>query len=108
MGYFHSNPTREAMAAAVRMVPDDASVAAHTHFVPHLANRAEIYMLGFERQPVDVLVVDGASAFGFRDGQAFRAYIEKYVKSGNYAVKAIDERFFIVVRKGVRLRGERA
>jgi uncharacterized membrane protein len=106
LGFFQSNATRDAMDEAVRMVPDDVSVAAHSHFVPHLANRAKIYMLGFEREPVDVLVVDGASMFGFRDGHAFRGYLDSYIKSGNYAVKSIDNRFSIIVRKGVRLRGE--
>ncbi len=106
LGFFQSNATREAMEAAVRMVPDGASVAAHTYFVPHLANRAKIYMLGFEREPVDVLVVDGASAFGFRDGHAFRSYLEKYMNSGNYVVRRLDDRFAVIVRKDVRLRGE--
>ena len=106
IGFFQSNPTREAMEAAVRMVPDGVSVAAHTYFVPHLANRATIYMLGFEREPVDVLVVDGASTFGFRDRAAFRSYLERYVGSGQYVVRRIDDRFSVIVRKGVRLRGE--
>jgi hypothetical protein len=63
-------------------------------------------MLGFEREPVDVLVVDGASTFGFRDGAAFRSYLERYVGSGQYVVRRIDDRFSVIVRKGVRLRGE--
>jgi uncharacterized membrane protein len=101
--YFSSNPIRDAYRQMVGVVPAGVSVAAHTNLVPHLATREHIYMLGYEPSPVDMLLVDGESYFGFQDQAAFRAYIEKYARSGNYSLRLVDEKRVIIVRNGVNL-----
>lgn len=95
---FKSNPQWEAFRKMVKMAPPNASVAAQTTLVPHLANREHIYMLGTEPFPVDIVLIDGADLSGFTE-ETFQAYADSYINSGRYNFTIIDERYFILTKK---------
>jgi len=64
---FKSNPHWSTLREIVRMVPENATIAAHTNLVPHLSHREHAYMLGKEPFMVDIVLIDGADLFGFQD-----------------------------------------
>lgn len=93
---FRSTYHREMFREMLRRVPADetVSVAAHTHLVPHLAHRTQIYLLGREPDGVDLVLLDATDVFGFgRDD--FRAYVDRYRASPDYQLEALDDRHFI-------------
>lgn len=96
---FRSNPQWEAYRQMIKMVPPQASVAAHTNLIPHLANRERIYMLGKESFPTDYILIDGADPFGFTDAKTFEDYANNYIDSGQYEVTALEERYFVLKKK---------
>jgi len=103
--YFRTNPQWEAYKNLVGIVPPQLSVAAQTNLVPHLANRRVVYQLGFEREPVDMLLIDGADSFGFPNQEALEKYARSYLETGNYKMTVIDERYLIVLNKKYKLGG---
>ena len=85
------------------MAPGNASVSAHTNLVPHLAKREQIYMLGTEPFPTDIVLIDGADLSGFANEEVFQAYADHYINSGNYDFEALNNRYFILYKKGIKL-----
>ena len=103
---FRENPHWEAFREMLRRVPDDeaVSVAAHTHLVPHLAERNRIYLLGREPDGVDVVLLDPMDFFGFGSPDKLRAYVDRSRASPEYELEALDDRHFIFKR----ISGEKA
>ena len=101
VGIFQSNPRIEAFRKIVNLAPKNPniSVAAQTNLVPHLANRKEIYMLGTEPRPADVVLIDGADLSFFASEELFNAYADSYINSGNYEINSLDNRYLILFRK---------
>lgn len=96
---FKKNNHWETFRQMVREVPPDASVAASTLLVPHIAQREHIYILGQEPFLVDYVLIDGADFFGFPSPEAFQSYADRYALSGNYDIRSINERYFIFIKK---------
>ncbi|MEK7590139.1 MAG: DUF2079 domain-containing protein [Patescibacteria group bacterium] len=99
---FKSNPTWETYRKLVQIVPDNASVAAPTNLIPHLSNREHSYMLGKEKIIPDVVIIDGADSFGFDTFENFQKYADNYINSGIYNVTIIDDRYAIMIKKGLK------
>ncbi|MBI2406074.1 MAG: DUF2079 domain-containing protein, partial [Candidatus Harrisonbacteria bacterium] len=95
---FGANARAEAFRKMSRDIPAGASVAAQTNILPHLANREAVFMLGDEKAPVDVVLIDAADAFGFSDDETFRAYIDGYANSGLYTTTVIGDRYVTMRR----------
>lgn len=97
---FKTNPHWAAFRQIISLVPKDPniSVAAQTNLVPHFSNREHAYMLGREPFPTDIVLIDGADLFGFKDEQDFQNYVDNYLNSGNYSVRQIDDRYLILIR----------
>ena len=55
--YINSHESFEVLDAALETLPDDASVKSSTFFVPHLAQRHEIYEIKSENE-TDFVVLD--------------------------------------------------
>ena len=91
-----TNDRQKAYQAMMRMVSPNASVAAHTNLVPHLANREYVYMLGYEPFMTDYVLADGADYFGFGSPEAFQNHIQRYADSGQYTAEILDERYYIL------------
>ena len=91
-----TNDRQKAYQAMMRMVSPNASVAAHTNLVPHLANREYVYMLGYEPFMPDYVLADGADYFGFGSPEAFQNHIQRYADSGQYTAEILDERYYIL------------
>jgi len=91
-----TNDRQKAYQAMMRMVSPNASVAAHTNLVPHLANREHVYMLGYEPFMPDYVLADGADYFGFGSPEAFQNHIQRYADSGQYTAEILDERYYIL------------
>lgn len=98
-GLFGDQPIWRAYRQMVEMVPDGASVAAHTNLVPHLSQRQNIFMLGAEPFAPDVILIDGASFFGFNGPEGLQAYADYYTATGEYEIKVIDNRFGVFIRR---------
>jgi|GEM_PF-1180391 len=96
---FGSKPHWENFRKIIKMVPPTASVAAHTNLVPHLAHREKIYLLGREPAPVDIVIIDGADYFGFKNPAELEAYVDDYMSSKDYTLEVIDDRYFILKKK---------
>lgn len=81
----------------------NVSVSANTNLVPHLLDHAEAYMLGTEKTPVDVLLIDAADDTGFRDAAQFQSYVDQYARSGAYTAERIDAggRYIILKKRGL-------
>lgn len=100
---FKSNPKWEAFRTMIRLVPPKASVAAQTNLIPHLANREQVYLLGQEPFPVDITLIDGADLTGFNNENAFQVYADNYIRSGQYRFKNIEDRYFVIYKKDLKL-----
>jgi uncharacterized membrane protein len=95
-GLFQSNPHWSAFRQMIKSVPPDATVAAQTNLVPHLANRKSIYMLNTEPFPPDFILIDALDDFGFLGPNDLQQYILKYANSGLYETEIINERYLIL------------
>lgn len=96
---FLTNPQKTAISELLAKVPYNASVTAPTNFVPHLANREKIYVLGTEPFLTDIVLIDGADLSGFANEETFQAYADNYMASGNYIYEEIQNRYFIFKKK---------
>ncbi len=100
LNLFKSDSQQGAFRQMARMVPPGATVAAQTNLVPHLTHRKHTYMLGTEPFMVDVVLIDGADLSGFTE-ETFQAYADNYMNSGQYNFNVINDRYFILSKKGV-------
>lgn len=98
---FRSSPHWDAFRQMLKLVPPEASVAAQTNLVPHLAEREHIYNLGREPFLADAVLVDLGDYFGFRGHEEFQSYLESYLATGDYEIKFVDEqnRYAVFLRK---------
>jgi len=100
---FKTNPRAETFRKILNIVPQNASVAAHTNLVPHIAHREKIFMLGLEpTEPADlpdIVIMDGADYFGFGTPEMFEQYAQKYASSDKYNATIVDDRYYILTRK---------
>ncbi|MEK7566535.1 MAG: DUF2079 domain-containing protein [Patescibacteria group bacterium] len=104
--FFKSNERQQTLRQIVKSVPSGASVAAETNIVPHLSDREYVYMSGSEPFMVDVVILDGADFFGFKDPDSFRKYADSYANAGEYDVRVIKERYIVFTKKGLFLETE--
>lgn len=100
---FQKNPHWETYRKIVKMIPDNASVTAETHLVPHLAHREKIYMLGTEPFQTDIIIIDGADLSGFANGDLLQSYADSYMNTGEYNFTILKDRYFILYKKGINL-----
>lgn len=96
---FKSGPQSEAFSELIKNIPPDALVSANTNLVPHLSGRPEIYVLGSEPEPVDVVLADGADLFGFEDPEDFESYLSGYLDSGSYELNVRENRYIRMMRR---------
>ena len=94
-----TDPRTKAFRQIVKLIPPQASVAAHTNLVPHLTHRPNIYMTGKEPFLVDYVVSDGQDVFGFNNQANFDKYLDSYRQSNQYEIILIDSRYFILKRQ---------
>ncbi len=92
-----NRPEWKAYRELVKMVPPEATVAAYTNLVPHLSHREHAYMIGREKQPVEVVIADTADIFGFPSQEAFQKYIDSYLNSGTYKAVLFEDRYLVVM-----------
>ncbi|TSC96379.1 MAG: hypothetical protein Athens101426_384 [Parcubacteria group bacterium Athens1014_26] len=100
---FRPNAHWDAYREIIKKIPANASVAAQTNLVPHLSKRQNIYVLGTEPSPADILIIDGADLTGFTDEKTFQTYADSYMDSGLYNFTAIENRYFILNKKDIEL-----
>jgi uncharacterized membrane protein len=98
---FGTRPRWAAFRQMVQLVPEQASVAAHTNLVPHLSHRQHAYMLGQEPFMVDVVLLDTSDAFGFSNFDEFQSYVDGYVELEEYRVRVIEHDYAILTRPGL-------
>lgn len=98
-GLFGTNARWQAFRELVRDVPAELSVTAQTNLVPHLANRERLSMLGDERVPADVALIDLGDNFGFTDEAAFQSYVTQYIKNPAYDARMIGDRYIAARKK---------
>lgn len=84
----------------LKLIPDNASVAAYTNLVPHLTHREHIYMVGREPILVDYVILDGNDLFGFADQEAVDDYLDIYAAQGRHEILLIEDRYYILKPKG--------
>lgn len=76
----------------VSTIPQDVSVAADTFIVPHVAQRAQVFILGTEPFGVDLVINDqsrGRDSFESLDAK--NDYLEMYAESNEYQTEYISE-----------------
>lgn len=98
---FTSNPDRNAINELLSKIPNNASVTAPTNLVPHLSQRKEIYILGTEPAAADIVIIDENNLSEFNDQNQLQNYADSYMNYGNYAYEEIQNRYFILKRKGL-------
>ncbi|MEK7599143.1 MAG: DUF2079 domain-containing protein, partial [Patescibacteria group bacterium] len=98
-GLFKSNEHQLTLRRIVKNIPSGVSVAAQTNILPHLSDREKIYMAGSEPFMTDIVVIDGADFFGFKDPQHFSDYADSYAYSGKYDIEIIKERYIVFTKK---------
>jgi uncharacterized membrane protein len=96
--FFGSDPVWDAYRAIAKSIPDGVSVAAPTNLISHLSHREEVYLLGNEPAPPDIIIVNIADSFGFESGEEFQAYVNHYVESGLYTSTLLDGQYGILTR----------
>ncbi len=97
--FLKSNEHWKMLREIIKIVPLGASVTAYTNLVPHLSNREHAYMLGREPFMTDYVLIDGGDYFGFKTPSDFENYVDSYMKTGNYDMRVIKDRYFIMIRK---------
>lgn len=101
--YFRDTPQKMAYRNMVALVPDGISVAANTNLVPHLAHREMVHALGSEPSFADMVLIDLADSFGFKDEQEFRGYIDNYIQSGFFDANLFEDRYLILTSKKLKI-----
>jgi hypothetical protein len=101
MSYFRTTPRETAYRNMLRLVPPQASVAAHTNFIPHLTNRREVYFAGFEKKRADIVLLDAGDPFGFGSEEALALYVEDYQQSGEYNSYLFGNRYVVLLNKKI-------
>src|SRR3989338_8810486 len=66
----------------VNEIPEKYSVASQANILPHAAGREKIYLLGSEKEPPQILIIDGNDYFGFESAALFQKYVNRYYYSG--------------------------
>lgn len=93
--YPNNSERRAEIGYALSLVPDDASVAVSTFFLPNLSQRDEIYELETTKQTAEYYVLDlrfGSDAYSVSDYQTPQ-FEQVYLKDGMVAVfKNLDYR----------------
>ncbi len=101
--FFKDTPQKQAYRNLVRLTPPGINVAANTNLVPHLAHREHIYALGLEPFLMDMVLVDLADLFNFRDEKHMQEYIDGYLKSGLYAATLFDDRYLVITHNKLKI-----
>ena len=84
----------------VNEIPEKYSVASQANILPHAAGREKIYLLGSEKEPPQILIIDGNDYFGFESAALFQKYVNRYYYSGNYDSLVISGRYLLLYEKG--------
>ena len=92
-----NRPEWSAYREMIKLVPAEATVAAYTNLIPHLSHREHAYMIGHEKQPVDVVLIDTADSFGFPNQKTFQKYIDSYLNSGTYKGISFEDRYLVIM-----------
>ena len=98
---FRRTVQEESYRALVALVPERATVAAHTNILPHVAHRPRVYMLGAEPSLADIVIADAADPFGFESTEVFERYLEQYTTSADYETQVFDERYLFIRRRSL-------
>ncbi|MBR5774450.1 MAG: DUF2079 domain-containing protein [Clostridia bacterium] len=95
--YRESKATYQQMDAILDTIPDDASVAASTFLLPHVADRAEVYEVFYHksRDDVDYVVLDMRP--GYAAESAF--FREEFLANGYEIDQAHDGLITVLVKK---------
>lgn len=96
-------PEEKALLQLFARIPPEKSVTAHYRFVPHLAHREKIFMLGPRPQLSDVAIFNLTDSFGFKNEQALRAHLNEYEIAGQYHKFTIGQQYVIFTRPKVKL-----
>ncbi|MDB5037496.1 MAG: Membrane protein-like protein [Bacteriovoracaceae bacterium] len=97
--FLHKESQNSIMRTLTEQIPEDVSIAANTYLIPHLTHRKEIYLLGREPKPADLVLVDSHDDFGFSHSQEFQKYVDQYAKNDLYESRVIAKRFIFLFRK---------
>lgn len=98
---FMPSQNRDAVIEVLSKIPDNASVTAPANIVPHLSRREKIYILGNEPAMADIVLIDENDLSNFIDETQLQNYADSYMTSGNYTYEEIQNRYFIMKRKGL-------
>lgn len=99
--YFYATTERNALAHMRSCIPDQASVAASTFFVPQLANREEIYMLDASILNREQLYETDYVVFDLRNGftdDSTHDQIARYQDAG-YATVEENPSYYLVLKR---------
>ena len=83
----------------VGRVPPRASVAADTNLVPHLAARQQLYLIGSEPEPADIVIFDRGEPFPFASAEELERYARGLMATNGYDLTTINDRYSFLVRK---------
>jgi uncharacterized membrane protein len=90
----HSNEVERLL----RMIPTDASVSAQNKFVPHLSERAHIYLFPYQAERVEYILLDPTGDVYPLTSSAYRQETQKILQSGDYRVLASENGYLLLQR----------
>ena len=101
--YFSNNPQREDYRRLVALVPEGVSVAANTNLVPHISHREFVFPLRSETLLPDMVIIDAADLFQFKDMADLQSYIDNYLATGLYKAQGFNDRYVVLYNNKLKL-----
>jgi uncharacterized membrane protein len=96
--HYRSIPSYEAARAALAAIPRDASVVAQAAIVPHLSQRAGIYMLDAEPRPADYVIASSQlNPWPLASADEIRRLVDERRRAGHEVVFERDG--WVVLRR---------
>lgn len=82
----------------INMIPPDASVSAQSSLVPHLSERANIYMFPYADNYADYIFLDVTSDFYPYAQADYRSVVKNLLLQGNYGIVASGDGYLLLKR----------
>ncbi|MBO0783121.1 MAG: DUF2079 domain-containing protein [Ktedonobacteraceae bacterium] len=81
----------------LQLIPATASVSAQTNLVPHLSQRAQIYLFPYEDEHASYLLLDGTgSIYPFLNWADYAVEIKKIWASGKYGIVMAQDGYILL------------
>jgi hypothetical protein len=82
----------------LRMLPPDASVSAQNKFVPHLSQRAHIYLFPYQADQAEYILLDTTGDVYPLTAMTYREETQKVLHSGHYRVLLAENGYLLLQR----------